>query len=109
MPGAPTDLAAVERGADIGRESAGKRQKEARRNDRKKLKDERRQERHSADASPVDEVAMMARFQSLNELRASGAVSEESYEAQRHEIFVALGLEDPVEATEPSDTERPGE
>ena len=105
MPDAPTVRSDAERDADIGRESAGKRQKEARRNDRKKLKDERRQERQSTDASPVDEAAMMARFQALNELRASGGVSEESYESQRHEIFVALGLEDPVETVDPSDAE----
>jgi hypothetical protein len=43
---------------------------------------------------------MMARFQELNELRAAGSLSEESYEVQRREIFVALGLEDADEASE---------
>jgi hypothetical protein len=37
----------------------------------------------------------MARFQELNEQRAAGLVSDEAYEVQRREIFVALGLEDP--------------
>ena len=74
-----------------------------RRIDRKKLKDERRQERQAADTTPVDEAAMMARFQELNEQRAAGAVSDEDYEARRLEIFVALGLEDPVEVTEAGD------
>ena len=46
---------------------------------------------------------MMARFQELNEQRAAGTISEAHYEAQRSEIFVALGLEDPVEATESGD------
>jgi hypothetical protein len=89
--------------SEIGRESAGKRLNEARRNDRKKQKDERRQERQAAESAPVDEAAMMARFQELNELRAAGSLSEESYEVQRREIFVALGLEDPPEPADPDD------
>ena len=99
----PDAPAADRRDADIGRESAGKRQIEARRNDRKKLKDERRQERQMADKVPVDEAATMARFQELNELRAAGAVTEEDYESQRHAIFVALGLEDPDDRDEPEE------
>jgi len=91
---APTSFEGV---AEIGRESAGKRRNEARRNDRRKLKDERRQERQAADSAPVDEAAMMARFQELNERRAAGTITEEAYEAERRVIFVALGLEDPDE------------
>jgi hypothetical protein len=95
---------------DIGRESASKRAIEARRIDRKKLKDERRQERQAAaEAAPVDEAEMMARFQELNERRAAGDVSEERYEAQRREIFVALGLEQHVPADEPPDEDQAGE
>ncbi len=86
--------------ADIGRESAGKRLKEAKRNDRKKMKDERRLERQSAEAPQVDEAAMTARFQQLNERREAGEVTEEAFEAERHEIFVALGLEDPHEVAD---------
>lgn len=100
---APDAAAATEGVAEIGRESESKRRNEARRSDRKKLKDERRLERQSASSAPVDEAAMMARFQELNEQRAAGTISEAHYEAQRSEIFVALGLEDPVEATESGD------
>jgi hypothetical protein len=100
---APHVAAATEGVAEIGRESESKRRNEARRSDRRKLKDERRLERQSAASSPVDEAAMMARFQELNEQRAAGTISEAHYEAQRSEIFVALGLEDPVETSEPSD------
>jgi hypothetical protein len=91
---------AIEEVVDIGRESAGKRRVEERRNERKKLKDERRQERQSQDAAPVDEAAMMARFQELNERRAAGEIDDEAYELERRTIFVALGLEsaDPDEA-----------
>jgi hypothetical protein len=95
--------AATEEVAEIGRESENKRRNEARRSDRRKLKDERRQERQSATSAPVDEAAMMARFQALNEERAAGTISEAAYEAQRSEIFVALGLEDPAEGSETSD------
>ena len=38
---------------------------------------------------------MMAQFHKLNELRAAGEITEAAYENQRHEIYVALGLEDP--------------
>ena len=99
---APEVAAATEGVVEIGRESESKRRNEARRSDRRKLKDERRQERQSAASAPVDEAAMMTRFQELNEQRAAGTISEAHYESQRSEIFVALGLEDPVES-EPSD------
>ena len=46
---------------------------------------------------------MMSRFQDLNERRAAGTVSEEAYEIQRKEIFVALGLEEPDEVDDPTD------
>lgn len=100
---APSATARVERGADIGRESEGKRRNEARRNDRRKLKVERRQERQSAEAVPVDEEAKMAQFHLLNEQRAAGTITEDDYEAQRREIFVALGLEGPDVDDDPSD------
>ena len=90
--------APTEEVAEIGRESESKRRNEARRGERRKLKDERRQERQAASTPQVDEAAMMARFQELNEQRAAGTISEAHYESQRSEIFVALGLEDPVEA-----------
>jgi hypothetical protein len=79
-----------------GGESAGKRRVTAQRNDRKALKSERRQQRRNIER-PIasEEVQNMARFHQLNERRAAGAVSEDEYERQRHEIFVALGLEQP--------------
>jgi len=45
----------------------------------------------------------MERFQQLNELRATNGISEQDYEAQRREIFVALGLEGPDVDDDPSD------
>jgi hypothetical protein len=79
-----------------GGESAGKRRIAAQRNDRKALKDERRQERKNSGSPTVgDEEQNMARFHHLNKRRAAGEVTEDEYEQQRHEIFVALGLEEP--------------
>ena len=79
-----------------GGESAGKRRVSAQRSDRKAAKTQRRQERRQ-DGSPEapDEGQMMTRFHHLNELRAAGAITEDDFERQRHEIFVSLGLEDP--------------
>jgi hypothetical protein len=37
----------------------------------------------------------MSGFHHLNELRSAGAITEEDFERQRHDIFVSLGLEDP--------------
>jgi hypothetical protein len=38
----------------------------------------------------------MAQFHQLNEQRAAGTITEDDYETQRREIFVSLGLEDPI-------------
>jgi hypothetical protein len=79
-----------------GGESAGKRRVTAQRNDRKAAKTERRQQRRSDESpEPVNEDQMMSRFHHLNELRSTGAITEDDFERQRHEIFVSLGLEDP--------------
>ncbi len=79
-----------------GGESAGKRRVTAQRNDRKSAKTQRReQRRQEEEAAPVDQAKMMSRFHHLNELRSNGAITEEDFESQRHEIFVSLGLEDP--------------
>jgi hypothetical protein len=79
-----------------GGESAGKRRVTAQRHDRKALKDERRQERKQSHIPSADEEAQnLARFHQLNERRAAGEVPEDEYEQLRHEIFVALGLEEP--------------
>ncbi len=79
-----------------GGESAGKRRVTAQRNDRKAAKTERRQQRRQDDTpGATDQTSMMARFHHLNELRSNGGITEDDFERQRHDIFVALGLEDP--------------
>lgn len=79
-----------------GGESAGKRRLTAQRNDRKVAKTERRQRRVNEDVpESADESRLMSRFHHLNELRATGAITEDDFQRQRHEIFVSLGLEDP--------------
>ena len=79
-----------------GGESAGKRRVTAQRNDRKAAKTERRQQRRTdGTPGPDDQARMMSRFHHLNELRSTGAITEEDFESQRHDIFVSLGLEDP--------------
>ncbi len=79
-----------------GGESVGTRRVTAQRNDRKAAKSERRQERRQGDAPGADDQAeLMSRFHELNARRSAGAVTEEDFERQRHDIFVSLGLEDP--------------
>lgn len=80
----------------MSRESAGKRRVAAQRNDRKAAKSERRQQRRQ-EGSPgaADQAQIMSRFHHLNELRSTGAITEDDFERQRHDIFVSLGLEDP--------------
>jgi hypothetical protein len=79
-----------------GGESAGKRRVTAQRNDRKAAKSERRrQRRQEEDPQAVDPAQMMSHFHHLNELRSTGAITEDDFERQRHDIFVSLGLEDP--------------
>lgn len=79
-----------------GGESVGKRRVTAQRNDRKAAKSERRQQRRQEENHGPDEQAeIMSRFHRLNELRSTGAITEEDFERQRHDIFVALGLEEP--------------
>ena len=79
-----------------GNESANKRRVAAQRSDRKAHKSERRQQRRDEESpEPADQTAVMSRFHHLNELRSTGAITEEDFEKQRHEIFVTLGLEDP--------------
>ncbi|MDA8046627.1 MAG: hypothetical protein M0Z30_15520 [Actinomycetota bacterium] len=79
-----------------GGESAGKRRVTGQRNDRKAAKTQRRQQRRQDDSpGPADQADMMSRFHHLNELRSTGAITEDDFERQRHDIFVSLGLEDP--------------
>jgi hypothetical protein len=79
-----------------GGESAGKRRVTARRNERRAEKGERRKQRRQGDdQGTADQAEIMSRFHHINELRSTGAISEDDFERQRHEIFVSLGLEDP--------------
>lgn len=79
-----------------GGESVGKRRLTAQRNDRKAAKSERRQQRREESSiEAADEERMMSRFHRLNELRSAGAITDEDFERQRHDIFVSLGLEEP--------------
>jgi hypothetical protein len=79
-----------------GGESAGKRRITAQRNDRKAAKSVRRQQRRQEEnPGPADQAQMMSRFHHLNELLSTGAITQDDFERQRHDIFVSLGLEDP--------------
>lgn len=85
-----------EKAMSRGGESVGKRRITAQRNDRKAAKSERRQQRRQEETpQPADQGRIMARFHHLNELRSAGAITEDDFERQRHEIFVSLGLEGP--------------
>lgn len=79
------------------REGAAKR---ARERTRKEKQDAKRARRHrtadesaTADASPVDEAKLMEEFRVLSERHAAGHLDEDSYGAERHRIFVELGIE----------------
>ena len=79
-----------------GNESASKRRVTAQRNDRKAAKSERRQQRRQEESpGPADQAEIMSRFHHLNELRTSGAITEDDFERERHDIFVSLGIEEP--------------
>lgn len=80
----------------MSRESAGKRRVTAQRNNRRTAKIERRQQRRQeGNPDPADQAQIMSRFHHLNELRSTGAITEDDFERQRHDIFVSLGLESP--------------
>jgi hypothetical protein len=64
------------------------------RQERATIKRERREERSAAlaDAPAVDEEALMAKYGELSERREAGEIDEETFERERLEIFVELGL-----------------
>lgn len=76
-------------------ETFEKRQREKQKAERKAAKQQRREEAKGADEGPGerDEVALMERFRVLSERRAAGQVTQAAYEAERREIFEALGLD----------------
>lgn len=78
----------------MGSESFQKREREKRRQERNAERRERRQQRKEEVAEPVDTEALMERFRVLSEQHASRAIDDATYEAERLEIFTALGLED---------------
>ena len=80
-----------------GRESFEKRRLEKVRVERKAEKRDKRELRKTEGDSDLDEVALMERFRVLSERHANGDIDDLAYKTQRHEIFSALGLEDPAE------------
>ncbi|MFN0026707.1 MAG: hypothetical protein ACKV2O_05890 [Acidimicrobiales bacterium] len=76
-----------------GRESFEKRRLQKVRQEKQAEKRDRRSEERPEDGEAVDETALMEQFRLISEQRSAGALTEEDYEAQRREIFVALGLE----------------
>jgi hypothetical protein len=75
-----------------GRQSVDKRRIEQQRQERQAAKRERRQESRAQTDEPVDETELLERFRVLSEAHASGAINEETFRTQRHELLVALGL-----------------
>lgn len=80
-----------------GRESFEKRRLEKVRDERKAEKRDKRVLRKTEGESDLDEGALMERFRLLSERHANGDLDDAAYRSQRHEIFSALGLEDPAE------------
>jgi hypothetical protein len=78
----------------MGSESFQKREREKRRQERAAERRERRQERKDVTPEPIDTDALMERFRVLSEQHASKAIDDATYEAERLEIFTALGLDD---------------
>lgn len=76
-------------------QSFSKRQRERAKKEKAALKRERRHTRSDGegDESPeLDEDQLLERFRVLNERHAAGDVTAEEFEAERLEIFAALGL-----------------
>jgi len=92
-PGDDTDQSEA-RDMAKGRESFQKRAREMQRQQRATAKRERREERaaEEADAPPVDEEALMARYAELSAQREKNLIDEETFERERIAIFVELGL-----------------
>ena len=80
----------------MGSESFQKREREKRRQERAAEKSQRREIRKETEpeGEPVDTDALMERFRVLSEQHASRAIDDATYEAERFEIFTALGLDD---------------
>jgi hypothetical protein len=82
----------------VGSASFGKREREKKQQERAAEKRRRRADKAEKPAEEeIDSAGLMERFRVLSEQFASGAVSAEAYEAERHTIFVSLGLEDALD------------
>jgi hypothetical protein len=82
----------------MGSETFQKRERERKRQERAAERRERREARKNDETEPVSTEDLMEQFRILSEQHAAGAVDAETYEAQRSEIFVQLGLADPLES-----------
>ena len=81
----------------MGSETFQKRERERKRQERAAERRERREARKNDETEPVSTEDLMEQFRILSEQHAAGAIDAETYEAQRSEIFVQLGLADPLE------------
>lgn len=83
------------------RPSAEKRRIDKERQEKQAAKRERRHNRSAGeDAEQGDgpsQEELMERFRVLSEAHAAGKVSDEEFGPARHELMVALGVEDPVD------------
>ena len=80
----------------MGSETFQKRERERKRQERAAERRERREARKNDETEPVSTEDLMEQFRILSEQHAAGAIDAETYEAQRSEIFVQLGLADPL-------------
>jgi hypothetical protein len=89
-----------------GRERFEKRQLQKAKQEKQAAKREKRHTKKDQEPDEaVDEAALMDEFRILSEQKEAGALDEETFESERHRIFVALGLEEPVEGEDDTDTE----
>ena len=80
----------------MGSETFQKRERERKRQERAAERRERREQRKNDDVEPISTEDLMEQFRILSEQHAAGASDAETYEAERSEIFVQLGLADPL-------------
>lgn len=85
--------------AGKSRPSAEKRRIDKERQEKQAAKRERRHSREAQDSSDAPNTEeIMERFRILSEAHAAGKVSDEDFGPARHELMVALGVEEPVDA-----------
>jgi hypothetical protein len=78
----------------MGSESFQKREREKKRQERAAERRQRREDRKDVEVEEIDTDGLMERFRILSEQHASRAIDDATYEAERLEIFTALGLDD---------------